>query len=241
MNADDMRRNWDEWARNDAMWSVLTSPDKRGNQWDPDAFFATGEDVISCEMEILRGMRMAPSAEGRALDFGCGLGRLTNAIAGHVRLAQGVDISEEMVRKARELVRRPGKVEFVHNPRSDLSAFDGGAYDLVYSDITLQHIPTEIQARYLCDFLRLLKPGGVARFQTVRAIGWRSWIPNRLVEIYRGWKHRGRAFLPNYGISRRRIARIAFGGGGEIVLQRTFPPNSGNRHFLCDVYWIHKR
>ena len=160
-------RDWEELAAADPLWAILAGPDQRGGRWDTEKFFATGEQEIA---ELLDSMEQVGGIEqsGRALDFGCGVGRLTRALAGRFGEAVGVDISEEMVRLARELNEDVPGSSFVVNTKADLSVFDDSSFDLVYTTLVLQHLPRrELQRAYLEEFLRVLRPGGLAVFQTL--------------------------------------------------------------------------
>src|ERR1700710_2962541 len=69
------RREWNDLAQEDGMWAVHSDPQRRGSG-TPDDFFATGEHEIATTMKGLEDHGLLPSRTGRALDFGCGLGRL---------------------------------------------------------------------------------------------------------------------------------------------------------------------
>jgi SAM-dependent methyltransferase len=157
--------DWDTFARLDARWAILTRSERKFHRWDDRAFFATGQQEIDDFLEGLR-QRAIGLARGRALDFGCGLGRLTRALGRHFDRVVGVDISAEMIRQARRLHGEHPRLEFMHNPRADLRALTSDQFDLVYSFITLQHVPDAARVMvYLRDFLRVLKPGGLLFFQ----------------------------------------------------------------------------
>src|SRR5262249_53742407 len=55
-------------------------------------------------------------------------------------------------------------VEFVHSVSRELP-FRDGVFDLVISLIVLQHVPAALSVRYLLEFARVLRPGGVMAFQ----------------------------------------------------------------------------
>lgn len=110
---------------------------------------------------------LAP-AEERALDFGCGAGRLTIALADRVGSAVGVDISEPMLAKAREL-DTVGRCDFVRNDREDLAQFDDTSFDVVMSSLVLQHLPPNLARGYLAELVRVLRPGGALIVQLVTA------------------------------------------------------------------------
>ncbi len=98
------RQDWDDLASLDPYWSVLTEPGKRFGGWDRDEFLRSGQTEIEGLMVAARELGL-PQAHEAALDFGCGLGRLTRALARHFGQAWGVDISARMVEQARELHR----------------------------------------------------------------------------------------------------------------------------------------
>src|SRR4051812_12772328 len=93
----DLRENWDALAEEDPLWAVLTDPDLRGRGWGPDEFLASGEREIETVIARIRALVEVRTAMP-ALDFGCGAGRLTQALARRFVAAHGVDISEAMLR-----------------------------------------------------------------------------------------------------------------------------------------------
>jgi SAM-dependent methyltransferase len=101
---------------------------------------------------------------GSMLDFGCGVGRLTQAFAAYFERCEGVDIAEGMVTRARALNARTDRVRY-RLGEPDRIAFADGTFDLVYSRIVLQHMPVELQARFVAEFIRVIVPGGFAVFQ----------------------------------------------------------------------------
>lgn len=239
MNVQDMVSTWNVWGTQDPMFAILTDPAKAGGKWNQEEFFASGEKQVQERLKWLqnKGIRYPT---GRALDFGCGIGRLTNALAKYFDEVHGVDISASMIERARELSRFPAKITYFQNTTSDLSVFKAGGYDFIYSEIVLQHIPPRYQLSYIEEFLRLLSPQGIAFFQTLHAVGWRSCVPNRAVELYRSWKHRGSAFIPMYGIAPRGIKRLIDAHRCTLLALDTFPPPESANRFWCDVYVIGK-
>jgi SAM-dependent methyltransferase len=94
----------------------------------------------------------------RAIDFGCGAGRSTRFLRKLGFDVVGVDISNDMIRKARELDRE-GDYRLTEN--DDFSRFEENAYDLVLSVFTFDNIPTmENKVRIFGELLRLLKDEG---------------------------------------------------------------------------------
>ena len=117
----------------------LTGPLATARAWDEDAFFNTG--VAEIESVLDRVCRGAVTLRfERALDFGCGVGRLTQALGRHFRKADGVGIASAMIARARALNRLGDRCQYHLNETDDLAAFSDGLFDFVYSMITLQHM-----------------------------------------------------------------------------------------------------
>lgn len=91
----------------------------------------------------------------RALDFGCGAGRSTRLLRRLGFDVVGVDISEDMVRRAREL--DPGGDYRLVRP-ADLTGLDEGAWNLVLSAFTFDNVPQPDKAAHLRALARLLAP-----------------------------------------------------------------------------------
>lgn len=224
------RRHWEKLARTDPLWAVLTDPTKAGNRWEVDEFFASGRREIEAVLAEVRG-RCPGLRRGRALDFGCGVGRLTQALADHFERVTGVDIAEEMLALARRYNRKGERVEYVHNTEADLAGLAAGSFDFVGSLITLQHIAPEYSRRYIAEFLRVLAPGGVAYFQ-VPAAGcdatrerWKHsfWPPTLATRLRRfGYRFLNRQlalapFMEMHAIPPDEIADIVAKNGGILV------------------------
>jgi SAM-dependent methyltransferase len=151
---------------------VLTRPGRRGGRWEVGEFLATGETEV--EAVLARAAALGrPARHDRALDFGCGAGRLTRALAGRFEHAVGVDISSAMVDTARRLNGDVAGCEFVVNDRPDLELFGDGSFDLAYSSLVLQHLPGRRYVEsYVRELLRVTVDGGVAVFGIPDTIAW---------------------------------------------------------------------
>jgi len=165
------KRDWEELAAEDPLWAVLTDPSRRAGGWDVAEFLRTGEEEI--EGLLLRARELGvPARFGRALDFGCGAGRLTRGLAAHFAEAVGVDIADAMVAEAHRINADCSGCTFVVNDTADLGRFPDASFDLVYSTLVLQHLPSRrLIAAYLAEFVRVLAPGGVAVFQLPTSLG----------------------------------------------------------------------
>lgn len=166
------RLDWERLAAADPLWAVLTQPGRRGGGWTPAEFLATGEAEVAAMLDVAAGLRR-PARRGRALDFGCGAGRLTRALAARFGEAVGVDVAQGMVDAARRLNGDAPNASFLVNARPDLGAFDTDAFDLVYSSIVLQHLPGRAAvAAYVREFLRVTREDGLVVFGVPHEIGF---------------------------------------------------------------------
>jgi ubiquinone/menaquinone biosynthesis C-methylase UbiE len=150
-------QQWENNAQKDPLWSILSS----GGIWSVDDFFATGEEEISRVFNYMRqsGMLVKPET---FLDFGCGVGRISRPLKARFAKGHGVDISSQMIELARQYVPN---VNFLVNQADYLELHGGNTFDFVYCHQVLQHMSNDLQKRYIRDFFRVLKPGGLAVFQ----------------------------------------------------------------------------
>jgi len=238
------RRDWEDMARVDPYWAVVSSPDKRFGGWEAEELLRTGESRVASLLR--RGRRLGHPVERRsALDFGCGVGRLTQALAPHFEECVGVDISEAMLSEARRLSAGAPGVRFVLNDREDLRQFADGSFDLVYSHIVLQHVPDRAAVlAYVGEFVRVLRPGGLVAFQLPSRIARR----HRLQPHRRAWGALRRLGAPPMLLYRMRLQPIHMGSapvsavtsvleraGGRVLAVDTNPIHGGNE---SSTYWV---
>lgn len=219
-----IRRTYERLGREDPLWAVLTSRDKRHNRWDPNEFFQRGRDEITDVMSYLDTLGLVPERR-RVLDFGCGVGRLSQALADHFDEVVGVDISEEMLERAREFSGRDGgRVRYLLNTEPQLALLEDDGFDLVYSNITLQHIPPRYGRTYVTEFFRVLRKGGVALFQmrngpVVEPGTLRSWLYRLNRESLRHVLQRIQGNPPYeiHYLARAIVEDVVTGAGGRMV------------------------
>jgi ubiquinone/menaquinone biosynthesis C-methylase UbiE len=115
--------------------------------------------------------RIAPaSPRGRALDFGCGVGRLTRALSDHFQAIVGMDVAPSMIERARSLNADCATCTFVLNRATRLKAIPDGAFDIVYCRLVLQHIRPVLVRQYIRELIRVVAPNGVLMFQLPEVI-----------------------------------------------------------------------
>lgn len=179
MSFEQTRRDWARLGASDPLWAVYVAPGTRNNNWDVEAFLELGRTDVAKARAWLDALEL-PTTWARVLDFGCGAGRLSQALAAHADEVTGVDVAPAMLDTARTLDRTDGRCTFVLNERPDLGIFAEDTFELVYTELVLQHLPKPLIERYLAEFLRVLRPGGVAVFQcttkpliTPKGLVWR--------------------------------------------------------------------
>ena len=227
MDLDRLGSNWDAWGRQDAMYAVLTDPAKRHNGWDADSFFATGREEITGVMNYLRGLGVAP-ARRSALDFGCGVGRLSQALAEHFDTVVGLDIAPSMIEKANTHNRYGERVRYLVNAQNDLARVASASVDFVYCNIVLQHMRPEYAHAYVREFFRVLGPAGIAVFFLPEAPAAVAVPPlkarakeaaRRLINAV-SYGVRGRVTLPGidmFGTPRATVEAIVRQAGGAVL------------------------
>jgi SAM-dependent methyltransferase len=144
-------------------WSIIgqdvVTPEQQ------EAFFESGRADVA--VALTRAAELArPARRERALDFGCGVGRLTRSLAEHFDEVVGVDIAKEMVDQARLLNADALNCRFDVAREPELTGYDDASFDLVFSRLVLQHLPDEAAAiRCIVELVRVACPDGLVVFQ----------------------------------------------------------------------------
>jgi SAM-dependent methyltransferase len=156
-----MQRFWDERAREDPWYFV----DNRLAYGDPDveAFWEGGERDLDT---ILGALGVAVEPGSVVVDVGCGLGRLSRALAGRAASVRAIDVSGEMLAQARAHNAHLENVEWLHGDGTSLRPIEDACADALVSHVVFQHIPDPaVTLGYVAEMGRVLRPGGWAAFQ----------------------------------------------------------------------------
>jgi len=159
-----MRRDWDERARENARYYVNTERE----DWTDEQFFASGERTVAEEIltDMINICQGKDPREMKVLEIGCGAGRVTRALAGLFGEVYGVDISGEMVARAKQALADRPNAHVFQNSGSDLAVLGDIQIDFAFSSIVFQHIPSrEVIENYVREVHRLMRPGGLFKFQ----------------------------------------------------------------------------
>ncbi len=158
-----MREDWNRRAKEDAHYYVAFGR----HEQDEEEFLATAADVLrGLDRETQRGLPGARPAARRALEIGCGPGRLLKPMSQRFGEVHGVDVSDEMIGIARARLRGIPHAHAHTGSGADLKQFADESFDFIYSYAVFQHIPEKsVVFSYLAEAARVLKPGGLMRFQ----------------------------------------------------------------------------
>jgi SAM-dependent methyltransferase len=167
---------WEHFGQTDPYFAVLTSPEFHGQLSGPERtkFFRSGEAHIQEMFTIIR-QRLDPSFNpSRALDFGCGVGRLLLPLAARCREVTGVDVSPSMLSEARRNTDAVGATNVRLVKTDDRLSTVEGPFDFVHSYIVLQHIPVERGESIVRTLASKLAANGVGMFHATYTSGRRG-------------------------------------------------------------------
>jgi len=159
--AESMRREWDARADKNAFYYIASWR----TDWDIDGFLKSGEeDYQQLVAPVLD--RFAFSPEGKSmLELGCGAGRMTHSFTSRFGNVLAFDVSEQMLDRARVLLKKTQNVSFFLGDGTSLAAADESV-DFAFSYLVLQHLPSEqLVLSYVREILRVLRPGGLCLLQ----------------------------------------------------------------------------
>jgi len=226
---------WDALGRRNAMGVILTREGRAG-EWEFEEFLATGRAEVARFIAELS--KVAPALpRRRALDFGCGIGRVTLALSEHFEHVTGVDVAASMIERARQTNRDRPNCTFVLNRAPDLSQFPSGSFETVYTRLVLQHIRPDLMRTYLAELIRVVAPGGILMAQLptpagssasvfVNAPVTGSALKRSLSDwIVRSWRRlkfrvtvrRSEAWREIHGLTREEVTALITRAGGRVV------------------------
>lgn len=217
MELKNLQREWDRLGKVNALWAILN---KRGRKWDLKEFFKTGQKEIRTIMSYISDLNLTFHA-GKALDFGCGVGRLTQALVPYFNQVYGVDIAPSMIELANKYNKYDNRCKYILNKSSDLSLFPDNNFDFIYSNIVLQHIEPKYFLSYIREFLRILHPNGILIYQLPgkRRISVKTVIekmtPKFLLSLYEKIMFGG--VIEMYTFEKEKMIEFVQKNGGEII------------------------
>ncbi len=165
-----MERDWNRRARENARYYIATGR----TDWTDEEFLESGRATI--QQNILNDMSNIcgerDPKQMRALEVGCGAGRLTKPLAEVFGEVHGVDVSGEMINAARMLLRGQKNAFVYQNNGMDLSVLNDLKFEFAFSYLVFQHIPSrDIMENYFREVGRRLQPGAVFMCQVNGCLG----------------------------------------------------------------------
>ena len=186
MSLDSSRAFWNAKAAENPYWYVSSygSYAKR----DLAEFWQAGRRIWQ---DLRHTTGYTPRHSHVVVEVGCGIGRLTRAIAADVAHVHAFDISEGMLALAR--VAGPVNATFHPGHGDSLVGMPSGAADLAVAYCVFQHLPSlTVLARYVTEMGRVLKPGGTLAF----TLSPRTW-DDRLRPVLRAKRWLREQLLPH--------------------------------------------
>jgi len=230
MDIKELQKNWDNLGKTDPLWATLSHSGKKGNKWQVEEFFKTGVKEIDEVMEYIEKLDIKVQGK-RALDFGCAVGRLTQALANYFGEVCGVDIAPSMIELAKKYNRQGNKCKYYLNENTGLKLFNENNFDFIYTNITFLHMEPRYSKAYIKEFLRLLTPNGLLIFWlpskpvmvnrngmiNLRALILRI-VPKKILDVmYRKIKYRNRPKMEGYWIRKKEIVTFLGDNGARVI------------------------
>jgi len=168
----EIQKNWDELGKTDPLYAIKVGitkeggewESKEGGKWDLQEFFQTGIDEIDSIMKDIDQLNLKLHYN-TALDFGCGVGRLTQALPKYFDTVDGIDIAPSMIELANSYNKCKDRVHYYLNDKNSLENFKDNTYDFIYSVEVFQHMHPQYQENYLSELLRILSAEGLLVFE----------------------------------------------------------------------------
>lgn len=187
VNNRDTDSDWKRVAEDDPYWGVLSLDTYRKKSMDVqrlDQFMASGEDYIANLFALINKFLIPDFAPRRALDFGCGVGRLAIPIAKRVNEVVGVDIAQAMLKLCRKHAKQVGLNNITLCTSDDTLSKVEGVFDLVNTYIVLQHISPDRGYKLIQEMINRLTIGGVGSIQLTYAKSRKFFIHEQTKALY---------------------------------------------------------
>ncbi|MEZ5352834.1 MAG: class I SAM-dependent methyltransferase [Bryobacteraceae bacterium] len=210
---------WERLARRNATYAILTDPTKIEHGWDEAEFLEFGRREVETILLQLQNLGLTFSPQ-LGLEYGCGIGRCTVWLETHFEKFVGVDISREMLARARKRVRPSTRLLDVPEFEAEFDGAGTGSVTFLYSRLVLQHNPVRAMEAIIARWCAAMAPGGVMVFQAAMPQGKR---PGRLGPFSQWWSFllsvagRNPWFMEMHAIPRARVLELLAEGGVEMV------------------------
>lgn len=174
---------WEKFGRQDPYFGVLAEQRFTAGHIgaNKDDFFASGRSAVA-RLVKRHERHFGPLAQCRALDHGCGVGRLSLPLARKFDRVVGLDVSQAMLSEASANARDAGLTNVEFALADDGLSNAPGEFDFVISYMVLQHVRVRRGLRILSRLMAKVRPGGGFHFHfsirtdplRSRALWWAS-------------------------------------------------------------------
>ncbi|MDM8530405.1 class I SAM-dependent methyltransferase [Anaerolineales bacterium HSG25] len=221
MGLHELQTNWHKFGQTDPLWAIVSRPTMKGNKWNVDEFLATGQDEVKKLLADIEQLNL-PLPTGQALDFGCGIGRVTQPLCDHFDICHGVDIAPSMIEMAIAYNRYRERCFYYINETSDLSIFADNSINFILSLITLQNVAPRYSEIYLKEFLRILAPGGLVVFQIPSEPKRlrqkiKQKLPQTMLNLFYRLKYKDRPVMELHGVHRDKVIQLLEAHQGKVL------------------------
>jgi ubiquinone/menaquinone biosynthesis C-methylase UbiE len=205
---EDYKSFWDNMARDRAGAYLAVAGEPFGKPATEESLSAHGKDtaaIIAQTLSIGQG--------DRVLEVGVGVGRIAEHVAPLCRSFTGTDISENMIKFARERLKHLDNVTLTARDVSDLAPFPDAGFDKIYFQVVLIHLDREDAFHYMREAFRTLAPAGLAWFQFYNLLHPRGFKEFRFAVDYmveKGGKTRGRVHCYTASEVRELVTQAGF-------------------------------
>lgn len=208
-----IQSTWQHLGETEPHWSVLTHDVYLQAQLSQSEFYASGRIEAERLIKTLERNRLDPADFTTCLEYGCGLGRVTEWLARRFTRVTGCDISASHLQLAERHLQEQ-KLDNVDllQIRQPEDLFKLPQVDLIFSIIVLQHNPPPLIALTLKQLVASLNPGGVAMFQLpTYSMSYRfrlqDYLKNRV----------GSQKMEMHIFPQHRVLDIVYAGGARVI------------------------
>ncbi len=178
-NVRDTDNDWKYLGEKDPYWAVISQEDFRIDKMDKAKFaefISSGEDFVGNLFGLINHHLIPDFFPKRALDFGCGVGRVVIPLAKFISEVVGMDISPAMLKLCKKNALEYGLTNIIFCESDDHLTKITGEFDFINTYIVLQHIPPVRGYIIIKELIKHLSIGGVGSIQLTYAKSRRFFI-----------------------------------------------------------------
>jgi len=164
------KRNWEQFGKKDPYYWVTTDSKYKDARLSKDVqrdFFDNADKYLESIFKIIKRHLDSTFHPERALDFGCGVGRVTIPLARRCKYVLGLDVAESMIAEARNNKERHLLNNVAFSAQADRLLSGSEPFDFVHSIYVFQHIRTKQGLKIFIQLVDTLKENGIGIFHFV--------------------------------------------------------------------------